>query len=89
MIVSSEAIRAAIKVFVHGYCFGHRLTTEPLFIHSLRRIPRAGTPKQFAESVRICFIDTLDRAQRFAIASRTRVLKPEQIGDNAPFRQCL
>lgn len=167
MTVTSDAIRAAIEVFVHGYCFGRSLTfphiasqveglwllrdaertnpadyrkeewiafevaaetvnriakqhsrgryfvcavsgklesddelrqeykrlgyrlltTEPLFIHSLRRIPRLQTPKQIATPIRICRVDTMDLAQRFASASRSRVMTPPQIGGTSPFRQ--
>ena len=64
MTVTSDAIRAATEVFVHGYCLGRSLT--PL---------------------RIWRVDTVDLAQRFASASRSRVMTPSQIGGTSPFRQ--
>ncbi len=75
---------------------GYRLlTTEPMFVHALKRIPRVG-PSESGNAhgvesdcsiARICLVDTCELAERFAKASRSRVLVAEQIIATAPFRQ--
>jgi len=61
---------------------GYRLlSTEPLFIHRLRRIPQAASPAVVGR------VTTEEMAQRFGKASRSRPIPVEQLGRNAPFRQ--
>jgi GNAT superfamily N-acetyltransferase len=67
---------------------GYRLmTTEPIFIHSLKRIPRVEPAKQLTTPLRICQVDSLELADRFAKASRSRMMTAEQIASDAHFRQ--
>jgi hypothetical protein len=61
---------------------GYRLlTTEPMFVHDLKRIPR---PKP---TVKIVRVKTQEMAARFGKASRTRPIPPQHLGNKAPFRQ--
>jgi len=61
---------------------GYRLIgTEPLFVHPLRRIPKAQAP------VRLEQIKTKDLAERFGKATRTRPIAAEDLEGQAPFRQ--
>jgi GNAT superfamily N-acetyltransferase len=57
------------------------LTTEPLFVHHLKRIPRPKSP------VKIVRVKTQELAVRFGKANRSRPIPPEQLGRDAPFRQ--
>ena len=71
---------------------GYRLlVTEPMFVHALKRIPRAGSPKLSVagdhSTVRVCQVDSRELAERFASASRSRAMSDEQLMQAAPFRQ--
>jgi GNAT superfamily N-acetyltransferase len=73
---SDEPIRAAYKQL--GY---RLLSSEPLFIHRLARIPRLAAPAEI-EHVR-----TSELAERFGKASRSRPIPADLLADHAPFRQ--
>ena len=61
---------------------GYRLlATEPLFVHDLKRIPRAESPAQVVQ------VTSNEMAERFGKASRSRPIQPEYLQDDAPFRQ--
>lgn len=61
---------------------GYRLTTtEALFVHSLERIPRVPA---VAEIMRLT---SPALAAKFAKATRSKALTPEQLADDAPLRQ--
>lgn len=63
---------------------GYRLlTTEPLFVHSLTRIPRV------ASKARIVRVDGAARAAEFGKATRTRPAGPESWGDAGVWRQYM
>ncbi|MGE3243820.1 MAG: GNAT family N-acetyltransferase [Pirellulales bacterium] len=71
-----EALRAEYKGL------GYRLmTTEPFFVHPLKRIPKLEAP---AEIVRLL---TAELAEKFAKETRMKVLTPAQYADDAPQRQ--
>ena len=71
-----EPLRASYKEL--GY---RLLSTEPLFVHRLKKIPRA------ANSVDIERVTTTQMAQRYGTASRTRPIPAEKLVEDAPFRQ--
>jgi GNAT superfamily N-acetyltransferase len=61
---------------------GYRLlVTEPLFVHHLKRIPRAASP------VKIARVRTSEMAAQFAKATRSRPIPPQDLTSKAPFRQ--
>jgi GNAT superfamily N-acetyltransferase len=61
---------------------GYRLlVTEPLFVHRLNRVPRPPT------TARIECVNSLEMAERFGKATRTRPIAATQLGKKAPFRQ--
>jgi GNAT superfamily N-acetyltransferase len=61
---------------------GYRLlTTEPLFVHDLKRIPRCTAP------VKIVQVKTQELAKRLGNATRSRPIPPQHLGRDAPFRQ--
>lgn len=61
---------------------GYRLlASEPLFIHRLKKIPRAKSP------VRVIQVRTQPVAVKFGAATRTRPLLPEHLAKTSPFRQ--
>jgi GNAT superfamily N-acetyltransferase len=61
---------------------GYRLlTTEPLFVHDLKRIPKSASP------AKITRVMTSDLAGRFAQATRSRPIPPQDLTEEAPFRQ--
>jgi GNAT superfamily N-acetyltransferase len=61
---------------------GYRLlTTEPLFVHDLKRIPKATAP------VEVMRVRTSELAARFAKATRRRPIPLQDLNDQAPFRQ--
>lgn len=61
---------------------GYRLlATEPLFVHSLSRIPRANAPCE------IRVLDSADLAAKLGKATRTRPLPPACFGVSGSFRQ--
>jgi GNAT superfamily N-acetyltransferase len=66
-----------------GYkALGYRLgTTEPLFVHRLRRIPR------LAEPCPVRRVTTPDLAERLAKAAGSRQVLPEHLKVTAPLRQ--
>lgn len=67
---------------------GYRLlTTEPLFVHSLRRIPRVSATQRDAAPAVVYQVDSLELAERFAKANRSRPMTPAQLERHAPFRQ--
>jgi GNAT superfamily N-acetyltransferase len=71
-----EDLPAAYKAI--GY---RLLSTEPLFVHRLERIPRPQSPAKIER------IKTAEMAAKYGKASRTRPIPAEQLGDDAPFRQ--
>ena len=63
---------------------GYRLgTTEPLMIHSLRRIPRVAAPA----AVVIERVRSAEMAQRLARAARRRQIVVDHLHENSPHRQ--
>jgi GNAT superfamily N-acetyltransferase len=81
-------LKAAYKAL--GY---RLLSTEPLFVHDLRKIPRvaamgtagqasSATPKMVIQQVK-----TVEMAERYGKASRTRPIPAEQLTKDASFRQ--
>ena len=61
---------------------GYRLlSTEPLFVHRLKKVPRA------ANSVAIERVTTPQMAARFGKSSRTRPIPADKLVEDAPFRQ--
>src|SRR5581483_10216464 len=61
---------------------GYRLlSTEPLFVHRLKKIPRAANP------IAIERVTTPEMAVRFGKATRTRPIPSEKLAKDAPFRQ--
>jgi GNAT superfamily N-acetyltransferase len=73
---SDESLRASYKQL--GY---RLLATEPLFVQRLKKIPRAVSP------VAIEQVTTVEMAERFGKATRTRPIPAEQLSKDAPFRQ--
>jgi len=71
-----EPLRASYKEL--GY---RLLSTEPLFVHQLKKIPRA------ENSIAIERVVTPEMAARFGKATRTRPLPFEKLAKDAPFRQ--
>jgi GNAT superfamily N-acetyltransferase len=62
---------------------GYRLlSTEPLFVHRLKRIPRLS-----ADAVAIQRVLTAELAARLGKASRTQPIAAEDLASSAPFRQ--
>ncbi len=57
------------------------LSTEPLFVHRLKKIPRA------ENSIAIERVTTPEMAIRFGKATRTRPISAEKLAKDAPFRQ--
>lgn len=73
---SDEPLRADYK------SLGYRLlATEPLFLHSLKRIPQAPSP------VEITQVRARELAERFGRATRTRPMTEPELRPDAPFRQ--
>jgi predicted N-acetyltransferase YhbS len=61
---------------------GYRLlSTEPLFVHRLKKVPRANSPAEIEQ------VASEEMATRFGKASRSRPIPVEQLGKNATFRQ--
>ena len=73
---TDESMRAEYKRL--GY---RMLVTEPLFVHDLKRIPRA------AAAVKITRVRTTELAARFGKATRSRPIPPQDLTAKAPFRQ--
>jgi GNAT superfamily N-acetyltransferase len=73
---SEERLRASYKEL--GY---RLLATEPLFVHRLKRIPRA------AAAVTIEQVKSPEMAARFGKATRTRPIAVDCLTQGAPFRQ--
>jgi GNAT superfamily N-acetyltransferase len=73
---SDEKLRASYKEIRYRL-----IATEPLFVHRLRKIPRATSP---AEIERVA---SEEMARRFGKASRSRPIPAEYLGKDAPFRQ--
>jgi GNAT superfamily N-acetyltransferase len=73
---SDERLRAGYKEL--GY---RLLATEPLFVHRLRKIPRA------ADFITIEQVKTPELATRFGKATRSRPIPAEHLAADAPFRQ--
>jgi len=73
---SDEPLRAAYRQL--GY---RLLSTEPLFVHPLTRIPRPASP------VTVQQVRTPELAQRFGKATKTRPIPPQHLTAGAPFRQ--
>lgn len=73
---SDEPIRARYKQL--GY---RLLSSEPLFVHRLARIPRLAAPVEIEQ------VKTRDLAERFGKATRSRPIPRESLTDDAPFRQ--
>jgi len=71
-----QRLKAAYKEL--GY---RLLTTEALFVHRLKKIPKAACP------ITIERVTTPEMAARFGKATRTRPLRAEDLVDSAPFRQ--
>ncbi len=71
-----EPLRASYKEL--GY---RLLSTEPLFVHRLKTIPRVASP------VTIERVTTPEMAARYGKASRTRPIPAEKLVKDAPFRQ--
>ncbi len=66
---------------------GYRLlATEPLMVHSLKRIPRAACSPRMS-TLRIERVTTREMAQRFAAASNMRLMTAEQLEDAKALRQ--
>ena len=75
-----------------GYkALGYRLlSTESLFVHRLKSIPRTVASKSVdgtGDPISIEQVKTPEVAVRFAKATRTRPIPLEQLGPSAPFRQ--
>ena len=67
---------------------GYRLlTTEPFFVHSLKRVPRVSVATSTAEAVSILQVDSLELAERFAKLSKSRPMTAEQFAEGAALRQ--
>ncbi len=67
---------------------GYRLlTTEPLFVHSLARIPKVAAREPIGGAFRIEQVQDEALAERFAEASGTKVIEPQYWETPAPFRQ--
>jgi GNAT superfamily N-acetyltransferase len=63
---------------------GYRLlTTEPFFVHRLRRVPRRKAP------AKIVRVRSKSRAEQFAKATRTRPIPSQLLTSTAPFRQYI
>jgi GNAT superfamily N-acetyltransferase len=61
---------------------GYRLiSTEPLFVHRLKRIPKAGN------AIPIERVQTPELAERLGKATRSRPIPSDQLTKDAPFRQ--
>lgn len=73
---TDERLKSAYKAL--GY---RLLSTEPLFVHRLKKIPKAVNP------IRIERVLTAEMAVKFGKASRTRPIPEEQLVEDAPFRQ--
>jgi GNAT superfamily N-acetyltransferase len=73
---SDEALRAEYKRL--GY---RLLVTEPLFVHDLKRIPRAASPAKIAR------VTTSEMAARFGKATRRRPIPPQDLTSHSAFRQ--
>jgi GNAT superfamily N-acetyltransferase len=73
---ADETMRAEYKRL--GY---RLLVTEPMFVHDLKRIPKAASP------VKITRVRTGELAARFAKATRSRPIPPQDLTGDAPFRQ--
>jgi len=71
-----EPLRASYKEL--GY---RLLSTEPLFVHRLKKIPRA------ENSIEIERVTKPEMAVRFGKATRTRPIPAENLVKDAPFRQ--
>lgn len=71
-----EPLRASYKEL--GY---RLLSTEPLFVHRLKKIPRA------EKSIVVERVTTPEMAVRFGKATRTRPIPAEKLAKHAPFRQ--
>ncbi len=71
-----DPLRASYKKL--GY---RLLSTEPLFVHWLEKIPSA------ENAIAIERITTPEMAARLGKATRTRPMPPEKLGKDAPFRQ--
>lgn len=71
-----EPLRSAYKRL--GY---RLLTTEPMFHHRLKRIPRTSPPATVQR------LRTRALAEQFAKATRTRLIPQEHLSASAPFRQ--
>jgi GNAT superfamily N-acetyltransferase len=76
MAEPEEPLRASYKEL--GY---RLLSTEPLFVHRLKKIPRA------ENSVAIERVTTPEMAARFGKATRTRPIPAEKLAKDTPFRQ--
>ncbi len=67
---------------------GYRLlTTEPFFVHSLKRIPRVTAARQKKASVQVLKVDSMELAERFAKFRNSRPLRQKHIAEDAPLRQ--
>src|SRR6185369_12537858 len=73
---AEEPLRASYKEL--GY---RLLSTEPLFIHRLKKIPKADAPAVIER------VATEEMARKFGKASRSRPIPIEQLGKDASFRQ--
>jgi ribosomal protein S18 acetylase RimI-like enzyme len=73
---SDEAMRGEYKRL--GY---RLLVTEPMFVHDLKRIPRAASPAKLAR------VRTSEMAAQFGKATRSRPIPPQDLTSQAPFRQ--
>jgi GNAT superfamily N-acetyltransferase len=71
-----EELRAKYKEL--GY---RLLSTEPLFVHRLKRIPRA---QNLVDIERVL---TAEMAERLGKATRSRPIAAENLAEDAPFRQ--
>jgi GNAT superfamily N-acetyltransferase len=85
---SDDELRAAYK------SLGYRLlSTEPLFVHRLKRIPRVAITGRATGgranigTIGIERVKTTDMAFRFGKATRSRPITPANLEDDAPFRQ--
>jgi GNAT superfamily N-acetyltransferase len=74
---STAELRDAYKAL--GY---RLLASEPLFVHCLKRIPRAT-----AAAVQLEQVGTSALAERLGKATRSRPIAPEHLKADAPFRQ--
>ncbi len=67
---------------------GYRLlTTEPFFVHSLKRIPRVTVSHSTETNAQVLKVDSMELAARFAKFSKSRSLRQDHIAENAPLRQ--